>query len=109
MLQAETYVLKISNRDEPDAIEAYDSEKVAFQRLKDEHADVVKYLGSFHQKNVACILLEFADEGNLEDYFRKHSRPGSDADIVTFWKHFLKITKGLQDIHQHFMMTGHLG
>jgi serine/threonine protein kinase len=46
------------------------------------------------------IILEFADQGTLEEYFHKTGPPARGEDIMDFWKGMFETIKALQCIHQ---------
>lgn len=45
------------------------------------------------------IILEYADKGSLEDYFRNESAPSRGVDIIKFWESMFQLIKGLKAIH----------
>lgn len=61
--------------------------------------NIVDYYGHFVQNNKHCILLEYAQLGNLEMYFEKASPPESAADMLQFWQSMFKLLDGLALIH----------
>ena len=78
-------------------------EKKAFTRLiKDGQSPphIIEYLGSYDQDDVRYILLEYADIGTLDDYFRKTPPPTSERDITDFFAGLFALIKGLCRVHQ---------
>lgn len=45
------------------------------------------------------IILEYADKGSLEDFFRNESAPSRGIYIVKFWESMFQLIKGLKAIH----------
>ena len=45
------------------------------------------------------ILLEYADQGTLEDYYKNTERPSTGRDITNFWSGLLNILGALMAIH----------
>ena len=68
------------------------------QQSGSEH--IVGYYGSFIQGGVFNLLLQYADGGNLLDYFAVTGPPKEPEDIQRFWKSFVSITQGLHSVHQ---------
>lgn len=62
-------------------------------------ASVIGFYGSYIHGDSYNILLEFADKGNLEEYFRNESPPSNREDIVKFWEGLFQLIKALRAIH----------
>jgi serine/threonine protein kinase len=78
-------------------------EKKAFERLlKDGRTPdhIIDFLGSYEQGDTRCILLEYADIGTLDDYFRTFAPPTSEKDIIQFFICLFDLLKGLYAVHQ---------
>lgn len=97
---ANTYVLKTYNT--KDAHDYYQNEVDAFKKLAKNRTDqsLIQFLGSYRQGDIYNILLEYADCGTLEDYFRKVSPPSLGEDIIRFWKGLFNVIKALSRIHE---------
>ncbi|KAF2644780.1 kinase-like protein [Massarina eburnea CBS 473.64] len=99
---ADDFVLKVYYTNE--AERHYENETGALKRLmrardKKDVKNVVIFYGSWVQGKTYNVLLEFADRGNLEDYW-KTTRPPTDLkDITQFWSRLLDTTTALQMIH----------
>lgn len=79
-------------------VEAYDKLRVA---MKNQH--IITFYGSYTHmdtNNITThnIIMELADEGDLERYF-KRPPPSESRDITTFWTSLLGILKALHAIH----------
>ena len=46
------------------------------------------------------MLLEYADKGNLEEYFQRTQPPSTGEDIVKFWRSLFNVLKALSRIHE---------
>ena len=105
-----TYVLK--TYDTKDASKYFDNEVDAFKKLatKDQKdQSLIRYLGSYKQCDTHNILLEYADLGTLEDYFKKNTPPSLGEDIVMFWGRLFSILKALSRIHENERPNGFCG
>lgn len=60
---------------------------------------IVKFYGSFTQQHSHNVVLEFADQGTLADYYQKFPNPMLEADITDFWEHIFNLGRGLAQIH----------
>ena len=61
---------------------------------------VVKYYDSFEENDNINIVMEYCDEGDLNDFIikKKESQTLIEEDLI--WNFFIKITIGLAHIHQ---------
>lgn len=76
----------------------YKQEVDGFRSVK--HADsIIRFYGSYKQGNEFNVLLEFADKGSLEEYFKRESPPSRGVDIIKFWEGLFQLIKGLKAIH----------
>ncbi len=92
------YVLKIFRT--KDARRDYEAEVKAFQLLKNgtRASSIIDCLGSFEYKGTFSIILDYADLGNLDDYFR-YSAPTGAEHIFNVWKSFLHLIHAICEIH----------
>jgi serine/threonine protein kinase len=60
---------------------------------------IIGYFGSYSKNDQSYILLEHADLGTLEDYFRERHPPVSDSHIIDFYSSLFKFISGLCHIH----------
>ena len=61
---------------------------------------VVKYYDSFEENNNINIVMEYCDEGDLNDFIEKKKEENKLIEEDLIWKIFLKITIGLGHIHK---------
>jgi len=98
---SDTFVLKTYHKTE--AYTYYHNEVEAFRRLRppkgssDPH--IIHFYGSFIQNGTYNAILEFADQGTLEKYFKAVLPPTSRRDIEHFWASLCSILKALIHIH----------
>lgn len=65
-----------------------------------KHADsIIKFFGSYIHGNERNVLLEYADKGSLEDFFRSETPPSHGGEIIKFWEGLFSLIKGLKAIH----------
>lgn len=62
---------------------------------------MIGYYGSFMQENRFNIILEYADQGTLEQYFKKVPPPTTPEDIIQFWEGMFMLLEALMRIHEH--------
>ncbi len=79
--------------------EARYSKKISGFRSLRQADSIIKFYGSYIYRDSYNILLEFADKGSLEEYFRRESPPSRGEDIIKFWEHLFQLIKGLKAIH----------
>lgn len=82
--------------------DCFQKEVKAFTRLRNakEEPSLIGFYGSFVHNSTYNIILEYADGGTLEDYFRTVSAPSNGWDILHFWKGILQIIEALCRIHE---------
>ncbi|KAK0636086.1 kinase-like domain-containing protein [Bombardia bombarda] len=100
----DTFVLKVqcSLNQHKNELDAY----TYFQNCPDKN--IVQYYGSFCQKRHFCLLLEYIDGGNLENYFSSIDPPKSAEDQHLFLTSFFGAYRGLHRIHQASRAVGHV-
>jgi len=62
--------------------------------------NIVNFYGSYRQNDTFNVILEYADEGTLENYFQKVFPPRNGADIQHFWEALCGVLKALTQIHE---------
>ena len=94
------YALKAYYTD--DAKYYYDNEVRAFKMLKRGRRPcpaLINFYGSFVLNRNYYTLLEYADHGSLEDYFKCTQPPASGEDILSFWTRLLSVVDALIKVH----------
>lgn len=86
--------------------EIYEDERRAYEALCDKHPNILRYLGSFRSNGTMSILLEYAEEGTLEDLFAKNDTPTAYSEIRAFWESFLDLAEGLEMVHNNSAERG---
>lgn len=97
-----TFVLKTYRTAE--AEENYKVERDAYMKLRltgNPSSHIIAYYGGFIHGDSYNIILEYADQGTLENFMRKTKPPLLPEDIILFWDRFLGITHGILTIHGH--------
>jgi len=56
--------------------------------------------GSFVQNDTYNLVLEYANKGTLEDYFRTTAPPYSGDDVIKFWRGLFSVLYALKVIHE---------
>ncbi|RDW85934.1 hypothetical protein BP5796_04259 [Coleophoma crateriformis] len=95
------FVLKTYHKDEAETY--YYNEVNAFRRLRNggtSDTHIVTFYGSYMHNGTYNIILEYANQGNLENYFRKVYPPTCGGDIERFWIAICNIFKALACIHE---------
>jgi len=67
------------------------------QEQTNEH--VLRYYGSFRQSGTFNLLLQYADRGNLLDFFQKTRQPQSINEVCQLWKSIFGILQGVHCLH----------
>jgi serine/threonine protein kinase len=80
----------------------FENEVKAFKKLSlldDYNNSIIKFYGNYTQGNTYNILLEYADKGDLEDYFQRELPLTLLEEIGKFWKGKFSIVDALKTIH----------
>ncbi|KAF4634094.1 hypothetical protein G7Y89_g4015 [Cudoniella acicularis] len=86
---ADTFVLKVY-LSEVD----YEREVKAFRCLTPDQG-ILGFCGNYIQGHTFNILLEYADQGNLDQYFSQVTPPRTGQDIIKFWRRLFTIIRAL--------------
>jgi hypothetical protein len=81
---------------------SYRNELNAFKTLGlNEEASryIVKFYGSFTQEESRNVILEYADQGTLADYYQRFKNPMEEKDTTDFWERLCNLARGLRQIH----------
>jgi len=60
---------------------------------------LIGFYGNYRQGDSYNVILEFADKGSLEEYFRTVPPPREYEDIIEFWMGLFAVLKALTTIH----------
>ncbi|RFU24317.1 hypothetical protein B7463_g12025, partial [Scytalidium lignicola] len=102
-VDANTFTLKRYPSKESRA--QYEEEVNGFRSVRNVDS-IIKFYGSFSHGDECNILLEYADRGSLEEYFKNEQPPSRAIDIIKFWASLFQLIKGLKAIHS--VREGHL-
>ncbi|KAL9032307.1 MAG: hypothetical protein Q9214_008021, partial [Letrouitia sp. 1 TL-2023] len=97
--RAQKYVLKTFKEQN---VEEFKNEKEAFNRIRygdRPPENIITYYGSFVRDNVYNIILEFADQGNLDSFMKENPPPSWVKDRIYFWQNLLDIGRALVTLH----------
>ncbi|KAK0622341.1 hypothetical protein B0T14DRAFT_426565, partial [Immersiella caudata] len=79
----------------------YTNEARALTTLQQpKNENIVGYYGSFVQNGTFNLLLQFADGGNLLDYYGNTPPPTDPLDVRRFWTSLFSVFKGLHAVHR---------
>jgi serine/threonine protein kinase len=96
-----TFILKTYTTSEADT--DYATETKAYFKLKAQSEKGRKHIptfyGQFKHKNTYNIIIEVADKGALDEYFKITRPPSSAKDIHNFWFNLFEILYALHIIH----------
>jgi serine/threonine protein kinase len=70
----------------------------AVGNTKSDH--IIQYYGSFSQSGKHCLILEYADGKNLDEFFKSTAPPRTPEGILQFWHSFSGYIEGVHRIHQ---------
>lgn len=73
-------------------------EMAVFSKTRKEDS-IIGFYGSYMHGNTFHIILEFANEGTLEDFLHREPRPTDLHDIHVFWDHFLGVVNAVTVLH----------
>lgn len=91
-----TYILKQYHTET--AQRDYNAEVKAY-RLLSRVPNVIKFYMSYEQGNTYNVILEYADEGTLEDYWRNTTPPSTGIDIYHFFEGMFDLAQAVRGIH----------
>jgi serine/threonine protein kinase len=94
-----TFVLKTYHNDKFERL--YDNEYKALTMLQNAPSpSVITYYASFRQNGTYNLVLEYADRGDLWDFYQTTPPPNTSVQVVQFWKNLFEVFKGLERVHQ---------
>jgi len=98
--ETHTYTLKRFN--ESDREEHYQKELKAYQILRapgDPPPQLIQFFGGIKQSERSGIFLEYADAGNLEQFFQDHAPPRSQREMINFFEALWELLNAVAHIH----------
>lgn len=78
----------------------FEAELEAFRGSLGNDIGVLECFGAFSIGQTCCLLLEYADLGNLESYMRHNVPPTSSTDVILLWEHALQLGNAVKEIHK---------
>jgi serine/threonine protein kinase len=77
----------------------YNTEVAAFRHLG-PNPSIIKFHGSFSRGDSYNVILEYADQGTLADYFKNEPPPSEGEEIIRFWEAMFRLLDALRRIHE---------
>ncbi|KAH8894516.1 hypothetical protein GQ53DRAFT_857922 [Thozetella sp. PMI_491] len=101
--QHRVYVLKQYKNEQNERL--YRNESKALTTLQTRrNENIVGYYGSFIQNGTYNLLLEYANGGNLLEFFSNNPHPETPEDVHLFWNGLFGVLKGLHCVHESFQL-----
>lgn len=96
----QTVIFKQYQNEKSDVIALYDNEVDLYGQIQqDPNNHIVQYYGSFHQVGRRTVVLEYADKGNLAEFFAQHGPIEDTLVRGLFFQAFMDLLLGLVAIH----------
>ena len=89
----------IINNDCPEEMESCINEINIFKQLN--HPYLIKYEDSFLHKNKICIIMEYAEDKDLETKIKNYKSKNLKIPENEIWKYFLQIISGISYLHSN--------
>ncbi len=89
----------IINNDCPEEMESCINEINIFKQLN--HPYLIKYEDSFLHKNKICIIMEYAEDKDLETKIKNYKSKNLKIPENEIWKYFLQIISGIHYLHSN--------
>ncbi|KAL8934995.1 MAG: hypothetical protein Q9211_004940 [Gyalolechia sp. 1 TL-2023] len=99
-LHRNTFVLKTYRG--PEAEENHKTERNAYMKLRwagRPSPHIIAFYGWFTQGSSYNLILEYADEGTLENFLKRTPPPNQVEDVLRFWDRLTFVLHGIQSIH----------
>jgi hypothetical protein len=73
----------------------------AFQKLRGRGSstNVIGFYTAFKHGDTCHAIIEYADQGSMEKYFKSNIPPKDGIDVARLWKQVLGLIRGLKDLH----------
>lgn len=66
-----------------------------------DHPNIIKYEKSFKVNNNFCIIMELAQDGDLQKKIQKFEETGQTFSTDTIWKYTFQVISGLSALHSN--------
>ena len=63
------------------------------------HLNLIQYINSFYHKEKLCIIMEYADDGDLYNKIKAYSESNTHIPENTIWNWLLQLCSGLHYLH----------
>jgi len=64
------------------------------------HPNIIAYKEAFIYENSLCIVMEYADGGDLSSLIEKLKKEGSYMKEADIWSYFVQILTGINALHE---------
>lgn len=80
----------------------FESQLLWSKDISSSHKNIVQYKEAFLIENPSalCIVMEYADGGDLYEKIVDHKKKGTYFDEAEVWEVFIQIVKGLKFLHE---------
>lgn len=67
-----------------------------------EHDNIVAYKDAFidEKENVLCIVMQYAEKGDLSAIIERNKRNRTSIDETKIWSYLIQMTRGLKALHE---------
>lgn len=67
-----------------------------------EHDNIIAYKDAFieDKENVLCIVMEYAEKGDLSAIIETHKRNRQNLAEEKIWSYMIQMTRGLKALHE---------
>jgi NIMA (never in mitosis gene a)-related kinase len=67
-----------------------------------EHDNIIAYKDAFidEKENVLCIVMEYAEKGDLSAIIDRNKRNRTTIDETKVWSYLIQMTRGLKALHE---------
>jgi serine/threonine protein kinase len=84
---------------------SYEKELEAFRRITEAGSKsapgIIEFYGSFEYRGSFNTVLEYAEAGTLERFWKEHDRPSTGSDGIAYWESLFEIVRGVWWLHDH--------
>ena len=93
-----TYALKVFRESR-----AYDAEIKAYRETASTGSPIdslTRFYFSFTYRDLQCIVLEYADRGNLDQLMKAEKPPQHPSDVLALFRSLLELSQAADRVHK---------